>query len=69
MPPTAMQEAMAREGLSFRDLGFLTDLDPGYLCRAANGKRRLSRPAAFKVARVLKIAPRRIVPSEEPTGG
>jgi transcriptional regulator with XRE-family HTH domain len=63
-----MREAMKRKGLSFRDLGFLTDLDAGYLCRVASGKRRLSRPAAFKVARVLEVAPRRLVPNQETKG-
>jgi transcriptional regulator with XRE-family HTH domain len=58
-----MREAMARQGYSFRDLGFLTELSPGYLCRVARGERRLSKEAAFRVARVLKIAPRRLVGS------
>jgi hypothetical protein len=55
-----MHEAMAKAGYSFRDLGFVTDLDPGYLCRVANGKRHLSKPAAMKVARALKVSPRRL---------
>jgi hypothetical protein len=59
-----MHEAMAKLGYSFRDLGFVTDLDPGYLCRVANGKRRLSKLAAMKVARALKISPRRLDATE-----
>jgi len=62
---SAMQEAMARLDLSYRDLGFLTDLDAGYLCRVANGKRRLSKSAALKVARVLGVSPRRLLPVRE----
>lgn len=65
MPVTSMHEAMARKGLSFRDLGFLTDLDPGYLCRVANGKRRLSKAAAFRVSRALDVSPRRLVAQRE----
>jgi hypothetical protein len=55
-----MHKAMSKLGYSFRDLGFVTDLDPGYLCRVANGKRHLSKPAAMKVARALKVSPRRL---------
>jgi hypothetical protein len=57
---TWMQDAMARKNLSFRDLGFLTDLSAGYLCHVANGNRRLSKQAAMKVARVLEVSPRRL---------
>ena len=66
MPTTAMQEAMARKDLSFMDLGFLTDLDAGYLCWVANGKRRLSKVAALKVARALDVSPRRLRVEPEP---
>ena len=69
MPRTAMQAAMARKGYSYRTLGFLTDLDAGYLCRVAHGKRRLSRPAAVKVATALQIAPRRLRGSEGVSNG
>lgn len=65
MPVTSMHEAMARKGLSFRDLGFLVDLDPGYLCRVANGRRRLSKTAALRVARALEVSPRRLVSVQE----
>jgi hypothetical protein len=53
-----MREAMARKGHSFRTLSFLTDLDPGYLCRIASGERRPSKDAALKIARILSLNPR-----------
>lgn len=55
-----LREKMQERELSFRDLGFLTDLNPGFLCRVASGKRRLSRESALRVARALGISPRRL---------
>jgi len=57
---TTLRERMAERGLSYRDLAFLTGLDAGFLCKVANGQRRLSRDSAFKVARALGIAPRHL---------
>lgn len=48
-----LRDAMARKGYSFRDLAFQTDLDPGYLCRVANGERRPSKDAALRIALAL----------------
>ena len=57
---TVLQERMSERDLSYRDLAFLTGLDAGFLCRVANGQRRLSRESAFRVAKALEVSPRRL---------
>lgn len=57
---TTLREAMNERRVSYRDLAFLTELDAGFLCRVANGQRRLSRESALRVARALRISPRRL---------
>lgn len=51
----AMTTAMAREHKSYRDLGFLTNFDPGYLWKIATGERAPSRAAALEIAKALNV--------------
>jgi transcriptional regulator with XRE-family HTH domain len=56
----AIREAMARKGLTFRDLAWLTDYSAAYLCRVANGTRWPSKDAALRIAKALQIPARKV---------
>ncbi len=58
--PAAIRTAMEREGLTYRDLAFLTGLDAGYLNRIARGDNVPSRKAALRIAKALGINPETI---------
>ncbi len=53
----AIKAAMDREGWTYRDLGFLTGLDPGYLNQVVRGRRVPSRRTALRIAKALGLAP------------
>lgn len=58
-----VRAAMEQEGLTYRDLAFLTGLDPGYLNRIARGDKVPSRKAALRIAKALGLRPEE-VPAE-----
>lgn len=60
----AIRAVMEREGWTYRDLGYLTKLDPGYLNQIVKGRKVPSRRTALRIAKALDIDPEDI--SAEP---
>lgn len=53
----AIKAVMERRSLTYRDLGFLTGLDPSYLNRIVRGDKVPSRLAALRIAKALGLRP------------
>lgn len=56
-----MEEAMRAKGLSYRDLGFIVDRDPGYLNRIAKKAAQPSRATALAIGKALGIDPMEVL--------